>query len=1069
MNRMLRYALIVTGITMALGTATSAHANVSPYSGFVPLFVIRLDTVDDDPVGKAIDELHGSLKDFIEDVSAMQNMTDGQKVAYIAEKFKERVKNKGYKQVYEFAKGKMQEYAESAVKAAAYDRIRYRVTHEILINGALGNKAWEALKNQSDEAFEQIFGSLKLLGTGTEIVGGVVWDKFDKIVTNQYSWSEGALDVLAGVYDKIGESYIPFYGAFKKVVEVEMALIAALQAYCRNETINIWIGRVFEINTLEAGFRMRLAQALRNYSSKDQLREVWRRRFHEATTSGLYVPQTEEKIAEYEAEAWMQVLGVWQEVQKDKVLAEQQRKELEMRALTARLDAERKLKEMKEAVKNGMEPARQALARIDQFLRVDYPKAVKDRAALLKQKADQQKAGTDSGAMQGEQFEQHTAITDFIRQFGSQLKAGWQKLTDIPREVRWEAQKQFSAKLNEVSNKNSSAYSRAYQKIGAKIGEAKAKQDRGEITFAEFKEQETKLKKLQQDAAKQLEAQQAIVDAEVLATFAEVSAEVSVVADPIVDKEIDRIIENVNLSYETAIKELQKLRDDAEKLTAPTYPVSMEVGKITPQSAIDRYDDYVEYLAKLRRYVSDLANFEAQEKRVVEKYNNEIFLQREQYKRAVPGAETLDTIWRAATQRGETGLNAPYWFHDVRPEVSARSVEVKTLGSSLSVIVQQAKDTLAAREQSLESIELRADLARPIIPFNAAAAKLYGPNALESKAKTNSWISLTVDGRWDYSEWKFVPNLELHQQEAKRLIDSIRGASVGYDQGKKANYYSIAGTRFDFPEPSEFINKTGMVDGKLVTILNPEIVQRLEKHFLDPMRTRWQEISTEIPNLVALGSKIKRYGNYDRSDPMQALTRVMADSYLPQKIKFFEEEFKGLIDRNKAAIEAYQKALAEGQQKADEERRKQEQEEKARLEQQTPIVRNLYDAFRKAYEARNDSGVAALLDKDWTAPDGTRVGQMQETLRRSFRFFDEVRYEVSDLKLTYSHYSFDGQTRTDFYRASYSLTIRGRNFARNIRHEEKSQVVELVAVKDGKALIKQTLEGRTWPGDGRSQ
>jgi hypothetical protein len=260
-----------------------------------------------------------------------------------------------------------------------------------------------------------------------------------------------------------------------------------------------------------------------------------------------------------------------------------------------------------------------------------------------------------------------------------------------------------------------------------------------------------------------------------------------------------------------------------------------------------------------------------------------------------------------------------------------------------------------------------------------------------------------------------------------------------------------------------------MVDGKLVTTLNPEIIQRIEKHFLEPMRTRWQEISGQIPELVALGSKIKRYGYYDRSDPMQALTQVMADSFLPQKIKMFEEEFKALIARNTAAIDAYQKAMREGQQKQDEERKKFEEAEKLRIEQQTPMVRSLYDAFRKAYEARNDSGVAALLDKDWTAPDGTKVSQMQETLRRSFRFFDEVRYEVSDLKLAYSHYSFDGQTRIDFYRVSYALTIRGRNFARNIRHEEKSQVVELVAVKDGRALIKQTLEGRTWPGDGRSQ
>jgi len=765
----------------------------------------------------------------------------------------------------------------------------------------------------------------------------------------------------------------------------------------------------------------------------------------------------------------MQVLGVWNEVQKDKALAEQQRKELEQRALTARLDAERKLKEMQEAVKNGMEPGKQALARVEQFLRVDYPKAIKERATALKQKAEQEKGNTDGGAMQGEQFESYTAVLDFIRQFGTQLKAGWQKLTDIPRETRWDLQKQFGAKLNEVSNKNSAAYSRAYQKIGEKIGQAQSRQALGQITYEEFKQEEARLKKLQQDAYKQLEAQNAIVQAEIVATCAEVSAEVSVVADPIVDQEVDRIISNVQLSYDVAVKELTKVRDQAAQLPVIANPYTYLPKGSSPHTSIEAYELYVEFLAKYRRYVSDLQSLEAQEARIVEKYNNEIYLQRELYRKIVPEAEVTDERWYARPLRGDTGLNSPYWFNDVRPEVSARTVEVKRLGGVLKSDLDQAKASQVVWERNLEPYERRADLARPIIPFNAAAARLYGPNAPESKAQTNSWVSLTVNGRWDSTEWKFIPNLEEHQEEAKRLVSSLRGASVGYDQAKKANYYNIAGVRFDFPEPTEFINKAGMVDGKLVTVLNPEIIQRIEKHFLDPMRTRWQEISGQIPELVALGSKIQRYGHFDRSDPMQALNRVMADSYLPQKIKLFEEEFKGLIAHNTAAIEAYQKAVREGQQKQDEERKKQEQEEKTRLEQQTPMVRGLYDAFRKAYEARNDSGVAALLDKEWTAPDGTKVSQMQETLRRSFRFFDEVRYEVSDLKLTYSHYSFDGQTRIDFYRVSYSLTIRGRNFARNIRHEEKSQVVELVAVKDGKALIKQTLEGRTWPGDGRSQ
>lgn len=1067
MTRMLRYALIVSGAALALGAASTATANVAPERGtWIRIFVIHIQDEDDDPVDKAIGELHSSLKDFIGDVSAMRTMTDAQKIAYIKDKFKERVKQKTAEQAYAFAKDQMKAYAESAVKAAAYDRIRARVTHEILINGALSPKAWDLLKGQSDQAFEQIFGSLKVIGSGTEIVGKVLYEKFDKIVSNQYSWKEGALDVLGGVYDALGESYIPFYGPFKKVVEVELALIEALKAYCKDETINLWIGRVYEFNTLEAGFRMRLANTLRTYSSKDQLREVWKRRFYEASTSGFYTPQSEEKIKEFEAEAWMQVLGVWQEVQKDKELAQKQAKELETQALMARLDAERKQKAMKDALKSGMDQGQQALAKIDQFLRVEYAKAVKARADALKKKAELEKGKTDSGAMQGETFEGASQVIDFIRQFGTQLKSGWQQLTDMSTEARWTASNQYGQKLNELGNKNGQAYSRARKKIDEKASEAARKRDAGTITYDEYTQEKARLDKLVKDAAAQLEAQQAIIQAEILATCAEVTAEVSVVADPIVDREVDRIIQNVNLSYELALKELEKINEKVQALEQPPVPAQMTVS--SPQRAIDRYDEYTEFLAKVKKWVEDLAELDKQEARVIEKYNNEIFLQRELYKKIVPGAETYDLLWRGPTQLGNDGLSTGMWFVDVRPEVSAKEVNPRVLTRTLEGRLSVAKETLRVYETNLEAIETRADLARPIIPFNAAAARLYGPNGV-TKVSTNSWITLYVDGKWDYSEWKFIPNLDTHKEEAKRLIDSLRGASTGFDQAKKSNYYTIGGQRFDFPEPSNFVNKTGLVDGKWVTILNPEIIKRVEAFFLDPLRQRWQEISGDIPRLVELGSKIKRQSSYSQSDPLVALGRTMSESMLPEKIKIFEDAFKELIAKNTKAIDDYDKMQREAQQQSDAEQKRLQQEQQQRVEQQTPIVRSIYATFKRAYESRNDSAVAACLHKDWTAPDGTRISQMQETLRRSFRFFDEVKYEISDLKIDYSNYIFDGQTREDVYKVTYSLTIRGRNYSRNIRHEEKSQVVELVVIKDGKALIKQTLEGRTWPGDGRSQ
>jgi hypothetical protein len=139
--------------------------------------------------------------------------------------------------------------------------------------------------------------------------------------------------------------------------------------------------------------------------------------------------------------------------------------------------------------------------------------------------------------------------------------------------------------------------------------------------------------------------------------------------------------------------------------------------------------------------------------------------------------------------------------------------------------------------------------------------------------------------------------------------------------------------------------------------------------------------------------------------------------------------------------------------KAEEERRRQEEQKKA--EDSLLAVKNMYDLFRQAYESKNDSQVMSFMGDDWEAGDGTTLSDLQVNLSRSFRVFDEVRYNIQNLKVA--------PISGGKYSASYDITITSRIYSRNIKHEEKSSVNEVVMIDgSGKPKISKTTSGRFW-------
>lgn len=135
---------------------------------------------------------------------------------------------------------------------------------------------------------------------------------------------------------------------------------------------------------------------------------------------------------------------------------------------------------------------------------------------------------------------------------------------------------------------------------------------------------------------------------------------------------------------------------------------------------------------------------------------------------------------------------------------------------------------------------------------------------------------------------------------------------------------------------------------------------------------------------------------------------------------------------------------------------KEKEEQQERAAKGLEVIRAFYQEFARRYEFRDEYGVLSLLADEWEAGDGSTLWDLEETLARNFRVFDEVSYQISNLQVVESQ----GNKR---YLVCYDLKIVSEIYDRNIRHEEKSSVREIVEInKDSSGRIIKTLGGRFW-------
>ncbi|MBV5341670.1 MAG: hypothetical protein J0665_19300 [Deltaproteobacteria bacterium] len=119
-------------------------------------------------------------------------------------------------------------------------------------------------------------------------------------------------------------------------------------------------------------------------------------------------------------------------------------------------------------------------------------------------------------------------------------------------------------------------------------------------------------------------------------------------------------------------------------------------------------------------------------------------------------------------------------------------------------------------------------------------------------------------------------------------------------------------------------------------------------------------------------------------------------------------------------------------------------------------IQSFYQKFSEAYEAKNDSGLMGCLDDDWSAGDGTTLADVQDYFRNMFSVFDQIQLKMGDLRI-------EQNGPNAGYLVSYELLITGHIFAENLKHEEKSTVMEIVTVDStGRIKIARTPQGQFW-------
>ncbi len=249
---------------------------------------------------------------------------------------------------------------------------------------------------------------------------------------------------------------------------------------------------------------------------------------------------------------------------------------------------------------------------------------------------------------------------------------------------------------------------------------------------------------------------------------------------------------------------------------------------------------------------------------------------------------------------------------------------------------------------------------------------------------------------------------------------------------------------------------------KLAAPLRPPVAPALKRHAeavrpvnaaYEKMPAAWRaHIQRDHAHFTRLASSLQAYldGKMSAVAPLAASGGGAAFASLSQLLDDYAA-MKKRVDRMNAEADARRRAAEQEQA-----RKLRETEARSQLaEQHRDAVRALYGEFRQAYEDQDEVALIDLIDGEWSAEGGTTRDDLEETLANSFAAFDTITCGISGLQIK--------DAGANVYEASYVITIVGEILENDIRHEERSSVLERLRVDaKGRVRITKTITGRYW-------
>lgn len=193
---MKKISLTITGIIILITCITH------------PLFAAEPD-FSDTATGKASTALISSFTNYVKDVTAMNGMTDQQKMDYILKVGKERIWEETASRAKDKVKDKMLEYIALRARADMFKSAVPAMMHQAIMEGKSLSSIWSAVDVDVSSKLDTHMNALKA-GIGTAQVGWAVYS----------TWStkgpeEGCRELGKQVGEKIIEYFIPGWGYYR--------------------------------------------------------------------------------------------------------------------------------------------------------------------------------------------------------------------------------------------------------------------------------------------------------------------------------------------------------------------------------------------------------------------------------------------------------------------------------------------------------------------------------------------------------------------------------------------------------------------------------------------------------------------------------------------------------------------------------------------------------------------------------------------------------------------------------------------------------------------------------------